>query len=100
MGRLLFYLVGDLDVDGVYRFFEDLGESSYSLIPFEDIIEIEYDSFANLIHPEIVPLAPGPIIPQLLLLSLAILPLEFLKIFKELQLHRPDIFGMLKLRRL
>lgn len=62
------------------------------------LIKLQNKRLSHLINPQIIPLAPSPIIPQILLPILAISSLNLLKLLHELQINGADVVSLPEMR--
>lgn len=83
-------MVGDFIVDDLDGFLEEEGKFENTGVVLVYLIELQDEGLANLVDAQVVPLAPGPVVPQLLLASLAVLRLDLLELLHKLQIDSPN----------
>lgn len=91
-------LVGDLVIDDLDGLLEDECELQDPGVVVVYLIELQDKGLSDFINPEVVPLAPGPIVPQILLPILAVGGLNLLKLLHELQVDGADVAGLPEVR--
>lgn len=69
---LLLDLVRNLYVYGVYCLFKQLSQALNAFVTAEDIVQVKDYFFSDFVHTQVVPLAPGSIVPEVFSLGLVV----------------------------
>lgn len=96
--RLLLFLglrvlTGDLFVNDLNGSFEHHGQLQNSVVFRVKLVQLENKPFTCLIDPQVVPLAPSPVVTQLLPPDLGVRALDFLELLHELEINGGNLIG-------